>query len=143
MLLFEKKQEKYLIFSNGTYCMGPRGVYLNNCDMSINIEKCTLYAVLVWVKLPHFPLHCWCEKYYVVIGNNLGKYIDKSKPKPPMFTRDFICVEFDLEKGLSEAIRFSMHGWKTCRISIMGSSLSNSRCVMNMGIRSNFPQNID
>ena len=41
----------------------------------------------------------------------LGKFIDKSEPKPPIFSYTGICVEVDIEKGLPEAINLSMEGW--------------------------------
>ena len=41
----------------------------------------------------------------------MGKYVDKSEPKAPMFSCARICVEVDLEKGLPEAINLSIDGW--------------------------------
>ena len=67
--------------------------------------------VPVWVKLPHLPIHCWNDEDFQAIGNTLGKYIDKSEPKAPMFSCARICVEVDLEKGLLEAINISIEGW--------------------------------
>ena len=56
--IFEKKEDRDLIFRNGPYFMGPRGMYLNKWDLSFNPEKDIPKAVPVWVKLPHLPLHC-------------------------------------------------------------------------------------
>ena len=41
----------------------------------------------------------------------MGKYVDKSEPKAPMFSCARICVEVDLEKGLPESINLSIDGW--------------------------------
>ena len=41
-------------------------------------------AVLVWVRLPHLPLHCWGDKSVKAIGNTMGKYIDKCDLKDNM-----------------------------------------------------------
>ena len=98
--IFEKKEDRDLIFRNGPYFMGPRGMYLNKWDLSFNPEKDIPKAVPVWVKLPHLPLHCWNDEDFRTIGNTLGKYVDKSEPKAPMFSCARICVEVDLEKGL-------------------------------------------
>ena len=34
--IFEKKEDRDLIFRNGPYFMGPRGMYLNKWDLSFN-----------------------------------------------------------------------------------------------------------
>ena len=94
--IFEKKEDRDLIFRNGPYFMGPRGMYLNKWDLSFNPEKDIPKAVPVWVKLPHLPLHCWNDEDFRAIGNTLGKYIDKSEPKSPMFSYARICIEVDL-----------------------------------------------
>ena len=109
--IFEKKEDRDLIFRNGPYFMGPRGMYLNKWDLSFNPEKDIPKAVPVWVKLPHLPLHCWNDEDFRTIGNTLGKYVDKSEPKAPMFSCARICVEVDLEKGLPESIMLSLDGW--------------------------------
>ena len=109
--IFEKKEDRDLIFKNGPYFMGPRGMYLNKWDLSFNPEKDIPKAVPVWVKLPHLPLHCWNDEDFRTIGNTLGKYVDKSEPKAPMFSCARICVEVDLEKGLPESINLSIDGW--------------------------------
>ena len=80
--------------------MGPRGMYLNKWDLSFDPVKDIPKVVPVWVKPPHLPLHCWNDEDFHAIGNTLGKYIDKSEPKAPMFACARICVKFDLEKGL-------------------------------------------
>ena len=41
----------------------------------------------------------------------MGKYVDKSEPKAPMFSCAQICVEVDLEKGLPKSIILSIDGW--------------------------------
>lgn len=47
------------------------------------------------------------------IGNSLGKYIDRFKPKAPKFACARICVEVDMDKGIPQAINIwrdgSMH----------------------------------
>ena len=100
-----------MIFRNGPYFMGPRDMYLNKWDLSFNPEKYIPKEVPVWVKLPHLPLHCWNDEDFRTIGNTLGKYVDKSEPKAPMFSYARICVEVDLEKGLPKAIMLSIDGW--------------------------------
>ena len=98
--IFEKKEDRDLIFQNGPYFMGPRGMHLNKWDMSFSAEKDIPNAVPMWVKLPHLPLHCCNDEDFRTIGNTLGKYVDKSESKAPMFSYARICVEVDLEKGL-------------------------------------------
>lgn len=55
---FTSKEDKDLIFQNGSYFMGPQGLYLNkwtpNFDLAVDVPK----AGPVWVRLPNFPVHC-------------------------------------------------------------------------------------
>ena len=69
-------------------------------------------TVLVWVRLPHLPLHCWNDETLHEIGNSLGKYIDKAEPKGPLFSCAKICVEVDPQKGLPEIVSLCMDGWE-------------------------------
>ena len=91
--------------------MGLRGMYLNKWDLSFDPEKDIPKAMLVWVKLPHLPLHCWNDEDFRAIVNTLWKYIDKLEPKAPMFSCVRNCVKVNLEKGLPEAINLSIDGW--------------------------------
>jgi hypothetical protein len=45
-------------------------------------------------------MHCWSISSLQNIGNGLGKYIDKEKPKD-QYSCAHIYVEVDLEAGLS------------------------------------------
>ena len=56
--MFEKKEDIDLIFRNGPYLMGPRGMYLNKLDLSFDAEKDIPSKVPFWVKLQHLLLHC-------------------------------------------------------------------------------------
>jgi len=56
-------------------------------------------AVLVWVRLPHLPLHYWGDESLKVIGNAMSKYTNRCKPKVNMHACARICVEVDLGKG--------------------------------------------
>ena len=60
-------------------------------------------AVPIWVRLPHLPLHCWNLESLEIIGDDLGKFIDRDERKG-QFSYARICVEVDLEIGLPEAI---------------------------------------
>jgi hypothetical protein len=69
-------------------------------------------TILVWVRLPHLPLHCWNDDVLRSIGNTLGTYIDKVEPRDGMLACACICVEFDLEKGFPEVIQLTLDDWK-------------------------------
>ena len=92
--------------------MGSRGLYINRWTLSFDLEKDVPSVVLVWVRLPHLPLHCWNEEDLQAIENTFGKYTDKADPKGPLFSCTRICVEVDLEKGLPEAVNLFMGGWE-------------------------------
>ena len=102
MFLFENKDDRDLIFRSGPYFMGPRAPYLNHWSLSFDLEKDIPSAVSVWVRLPHLPLHYWNDEALQAIRNTLGKYIDKAKPKGPLFSFARVCVEVNLERGLPE-----------------------------------------
>ena len=86
-------------------------MYLNKWDLSFDPEKDIPTTVPVWVKLPHLPLLGLNDEDLRAIGNTLGKYIDKSEPKPLMFSCGRIFVEVEFEKGLPKAINLSIEGW--------------------------------
>eukprot|EP00253_Pinus_taeda_P028296 PITA_28296 len=88
--LFESKADKDLIFRNGPYFMDSRGLYLNKWTPDFDPELDIPYAVPVWVRLPHLPLHCWGDESVKAIGNAVGKYIDRSEPKDNMQA----CIPF-------------------------------------------------
>jgi hypothetical protein len=79
--LFEKKEDRDLIFQSGPYFMGARGMYLNKWTPDFSPENDIPSAVLVWVRLPFLPLHCWNDETLKNIGNSLGKYIDRVEPR--------------------------------------------------------------
>jgi len=111
IFLFEMKEDIDLIFRNGSYFMDSRGLYLNSWTPDFNPEMDVPNAVPVWVRLPHLPLHCWGDDLVKAIGNVVGKYIDRCEPKDNMHACARICVEFDLGKGLPEAIRIKFDQW--------------------------------
>jgi hypothetical protein len=93
-------EERDMIFQNGPYFTGTQGMYLNKWSLKFNLENNIPFVVLVWMRLPHLPLHYWNDETLKCIGNILGRYIDKAYPKEGMFTCARICIEVDLEKGL-------------------------------------------
>lgn len=64
-------------------------------------------AVLVWVRLPHLPLHCWSQNSLQSIGNALGRYIDQA-PRKDQYSYAHICIEVDLQVRVPKAIKLSV-----------------------------------
>jgi hypothetical protein len=62
VFLFEIKADRDLIFRNGPYFMGTRGMYLNQWTPRFSPENDIPSIVLVWVRLPFLPLHCWNDE---------------------------------------------------------------------------------
>eukprot|EP00253_Pinus_taeda_P028342 PITA_28342 len=91
--------------------MDSRGLYLNKWTPDFDPELDIPSAVPVWVRLPHLPLHCWGDDSVKAIGNAVGKYIYHSEPKDNMQACARICVEVDLGRGLSEAIKLKVDDW--------------------------------
>jgi hypothetical protein len=108
---FELKSDRDLIFRNGPYFFGPRGLYLNKWTPDFDPENDIPSAVPVWVRLPHLPFHCWGDEVLKSIGDTLGKYIDREEPRSSLYSCARICVEVDLEKGLPEAIKLKLDDW--------------------------------
>jgi len=71
VFLFENKTDQDLIFRNGPYFMGSRGMYLNKWTPEFRLENNIPYAIPVWVCLPFLPLHCWNDETIKNIGNSL------------------------------------------------------------------------
>jgi hypothetical protein len=109
--LFETKEDMDLIFRSGPYFMGTRGMYFNRWTLDFNPENDIPSAVLVWVCLRYLPLHYWNDETVRVIGNTLGKYIDRTEPKEGIQACARICVEVDLEKGLPQAVQLTLDEW--------------------------------
>ena len=80
VFMFEKKEDRDLIFRSGPYFMGVRGMYLNKWTPEFNQENDIPLVVPVWVRLPFIPLHCWNDETIRNIGNTLGKYISHDEP---------------------------------------------------------------
>jgi hypothetical protein len=110
VFLFNKPEDRGLIFRNGPYFMGPQGLYLNKWSTDFDPAQDVPRAVPVWVRLPHLPLHCWNQGSLRSIGNALGKYIDQA-PRKDQYSCARICVEVDLEIGLPEAIQLTVANW--------------------------------
>ena len=71
--------------------MGPQGLYLNKWMPYFDLCQDVPLAVLVWVRLPHLPLHCWNPESIEAIGNKLGKYIDRAERRD-QYSCARICV---------------------------------------------------
>ena len=57
-LLLEFKQYRDLSFRSGPYFFSNKGMYLNRWTPEFDPEYDIPLVVLVWVILPHLPLHC-------------------------------------------------------------------------------------
>jgi hypothetical protein len=91
--------------------MGPQGLYLNHWTPDFDLEVDVPKMVLVWVRLPNLPIHCWNTSSLQTIGNKIGRLIDKADPKG-QYSCARICVEVDLEAGLPEAIKLTVGEWQ-------------------------------
>ena len=87
--------------------MGPKGLYLNKWTPNLDHAQYVPSIVLLWVSLPHLPLHCWNQKSLQTISNTLRKYIDQEVRKD-QYSCTRICVEVDLEAGLPKAIKLTV-----------------------------------
>ena len=76
--------------------MGPQGFYLNKWTPYFDPTQDVISIVLVWVRLPHLPLHCWNLESLETIGNKLVKYIDRVERKDQYLCAR-ICVEVELD----------------------------------------------
>jgi len=106
--LFEKKRRYGSNFSKWTLFHGCKRNVLNKWTPYFSPKNDIPLAVHVWVRLSFLPLHCWNDETLRNIGNSLGKYIDRVEPREGLQACARICVEVDLEKGLSEAIQLTL-----------------------------------
>ena len=90
--------------------MGSQGLYINrwtpNFDPSVDLPK----EVPVWVRLPNLPVHCWNFEALQMIGNGIGKFVDKADNKS-IYNCARICIEVDLEVGLPEVVKLKVGTW--------------------------------
>jgi hypothetical protein len=68
------------------------------------------------------------------IDNTLGAYIDKVETRDGKFSCAHICVEVDMEKGLTEMVQLTLDNWKRIQQWTMNGSHSNVSSATNMGI---------
>jgi hypothetical protein len=109
--LFEKKEDRDLIFRSGPYFMGGRGMYLNKWTIDFILENDIPSIIPIWVRMPFLPLHCWNVETIRNIGNTLRKYIDRVEPQEGLQSCVILCIEVDLEKGLPEEIQLNLDRW--------------------------------
>ena len=85
----------------------------------------------VWDCLPNIQIHCWTPSLRT-IGDKLGKYIDRVNPKEN-YSCTRICVQFDLEADLPEAIKLMVGEWKHYQKLDYEQFPSNAGTIMIMG----------
>jgi hypothetical protein len=98
--LFEKNEDRDLIFRSRPYFMGARGMYLNKLTPYFSPENGIPSAVPVRVRLPFLPLHCWNDETIINIGNALGNCIDRVEPREGLQACVRLHMQLDMEKGL-------------------------------------------
>ena len=79
-------------------------------DSDFDPSQDAMSVVLIWVRLPHLPLHYWNSDFLEAIGNKLSKYIDRAEQKD-QYSCARICVEVDLEIGFPEEIKLKVVEW--------------------------------
>ena len=65
--------------------MGSRGLFLALWTLGFN-PQVVITPALIWVRLPHLPLHLWGKISLEDVGNKLGRYLDSADPKGGQFT---------------------------------------------------------
>jgi hypothetical protein len=110
VFIFTRKVDRDLVFRSGPYFMGSKGLFLAPWTLHFN-PGAEITTAPVWVRLPHLPLHLRGISSLEDIGNKLGRFLDRAEPKGEQFTCARICVEVNLEKGLSDAIKLSLGEW--------------------------------
>ena len=96
VFLFENKVDRDLIFRNGPYFMGIKGMYLNQWTPDFIPENDIPSAVHVWVRLSFLPLHYWNDETLRNIANSLRKYINHVEPQEGLQACARLCVEVDM-----------------------------------------------
>jgi len=57
--LFGIKEDKEVVFINGPYFFGNRGMHLNRWSLDFDPTEDIPSIVPLWVNLPYLPLSCW------------------------------------------------------------------------------------
>jgi len=98
--LFKIREDRETIFRNDTYLFGARGMYLNPWSIDFDLAEDIPTTIPVWEKLLRLPLSCWADHFLRVIGNVVGRYIDREEPKGGKLACTKICMQVDLEKSI-------------------------------------------
>lgn len=109
--LLELKDNRDLIFRNGSYFFWSKGMHLNRWHLDFNPDDDIPSEIFVWMKLLQLPLSCWSDDCLKAIRNQVGKYLDRVELKGSQFTCVKIYVEVDMEKGLPSKINLSLSDW--------------------------------
>jgi hypothetical protein len=86
VFLFENKEHMDLIFRNRPYFYRTKSIYLNRWTPNFNPKNDLPYAIPIWVRLSHIPVHCWNGDAFRSIRIYMGNYIDKVEPRDEMFS---------------------------------------------------------
>jgi hypothetical protein len=71
-------------------------------DLTLKEE---IIVTSIWVRLPYLALILCDEGTFQTIGDKLGRYINRAKPKGNMYFHARIFLEVDFEKGLLDALQ--------------------------------------
>lgn len=103
---FASSKEREYALREGPWFWGSEGPFITPWFPDFDTNIMLVSRMPVWVRLHNLPLHFWHHKVLEGIGNLLGRYIktNTQRIEERIFTFARICVEVDLNKGLSDCI---------------------------------------
>jgi hypothetical protein len=82
-----KRKRKGILYFKASLTLLAQGICISINGHYILTLKYTYPRLFMFrFNFFHLPLHCWTDNLLRVIGNTLGKYIDKSEQKIVMFS---------------------------------------------------------
>ncbi|XP_057834982.2 uncharacterized protein LOC131045412 [Cryptomeria japonica] len=115
MVTFLCMADRNRVFEGGPYFYNQVGLFVKPWHVGFNPSEELPNRVLVWVRLPRFPIECCREDVLHMLASMLGKPVGPSSQtlgkKVMTFAR--ICVELDLSRPLPDAVEMcaGSHSW--------------------------------
>lgn len=106
LVVFDSNEYYQKVLTGGPWFWGSAGLFLTPWFPDFDPSTSVISKLPIWVRLPNLLAHFWDFFVFLAIGNTLRRYlaIDTSRRENGLFTYGRLCVEIDINKGLSDQI---------------------------------------
>lgn len=95
------------MFEGGPYFYNQIGLFIKPWHVGFNLTEELPSRVLVWIRLPWFPLEFWREDIFNLVAAQLGKPIGPSSQtmENKVITYARVFAEIDLNNPLHDSMK--------------------------------------